>query len=209
MSKRGERFTSDGLSRLLAFSDAVVAIAMTLLVLPLTDLAADVRDGTTLGELLWSDNSLQFASFLISFAVIWVLWRNHHSMMEHFVRYDRVLVDLHCIWLLTIVILPFGTALLDDSDVRWANVLYIVILLVSVAMVVSMAHWGRRHPELLADDPATERWRADTTDGLGTSVTLILALIVAIVIPGIGSWPLLLLLLSGPVERLLVRWRSR
>ncbi len=199
--------SGEGLSRLIAFADAVVAIALTLLVLPLVDIANDLREETSVAEVV-SDHSLELTSFFVSFVVIWILWRQHHQTMEYFVSYDRVLVNLHFFWLLTIVALPFATAMVDGSRVQWANVLYIGILTASVAGLVGIAQWGHRHRNLLADDETTDEW-TKSSGGWGTLLVLVIALIIALVYPKSGNWPLLLLLFTDPIERTLDRLRNR
>ncbi|TYQ10180.1 UNVERIFIED_ORG: putative integral membrane protein [Gordonia westfalica J30] len=157
MAEPENRKSEEGLSRLIAFADAVVAIALTLLVLPLVDIANDLREETSVAEVI-SDHSLELTSFLVSFVVIWILWRQHHQTMEYFRSYDSVLINLTFVWLLTVVILPFATAMIDDSRVEWGTTFYIGVLAASVAALVGIAQWGHRHPELLADDEATRRW---------------------------------------------------
>ncbi|MFZ2510651.1 MAG: TMEM175 family protein [Gordonia sp. (in: high G+C Gram-positive bacteria)] len=198
-----ERRTHEGFTRLITFADAVVAIALTLLVLPLTDLANEDIDEDNFGRFI-ADHYMVVVSFLISFAVIWALWRNHHRTIEHFVGYDDTLFKLHLVWLLTIVILPFATAVLDNSDMRWANVFYIAVLGISIASLIAIARWGIAHPELLDDDPETAVWAVHQR-GLGALITVTAALIVAIVVPGANAWPLLLLLLASPIDALISR----
>lgn len=200
--------SSEGLGRLIAFADAVVAIALTLLVLPLVDIANDLRedDETSVAEVV-SDHSLEITSFFVSFVVIWVLWRQHHRTMEYFRSYDSVLINLHFVWLLTIVVLPFATAIVDDSRVEWGSVLYIGVLAVAVAALVGIGQWGKHHRDLLVDDEMTDVW-VKTSGGWGTVIALTVALIVALVDPKSGNWPLLLLFLTDPIERLIARVRG-
>lgn len=208
MAAPESRKSEEGLSRLIAFADAVVAIALTLLVLPLVDIANDLPEETSIGEVV-SDHSLELTSFFISFVVIWILWRQHHQTMEYFRAYDRVLVNLTFVWLwlLTIVVLPFATAMVDDSRVEWATVLYIGVLAISVAALVAIGQWGHRHRDLLVDDEATDRWTR-SSGGWGTLLALAVALAIALVYPKSGNWPLLLLVLTDPIERLLSRVRN-
>ena len=117
MAEPENRQSAEGLSRLIAFADAVVAIALTLLVLPLVDIANDLREDSSVADVV-SDNSIELVSFIISFGVIWILWRQHQQTMEYFRAYDRTLINLHFIWLLTIVALPFATALIDELHRR-------------------------------------------------------------------------------------------
>nr|WP_064569513.1 TMEM175 family protein [Gordonia sp. LAM0048] len=207
MTEPENRQSPEGLSRLIAFADAVVAIALTLLVLPLVDIANDLREDSSVADVV-SDSSIELVSFIISFGVIWILWRQHHQTMEYFRAYDRTLVNLHFLWLLTIVALPFATALIDGAHIEQANILYIGVLAVSVGSLIGIAEWGRRHRELLADDDATDRWVASSS-GIGTLIILAVALVVAIVFPRSGNLPLLLLLLTDPIERMLARRRQR
>lgn len=205
MKGHAELRTREGFTRLITFADAVVAIALTLLVLPLTDLANEEIHEDNFGRFI-ADHYMVVVSFLISFTVIWALWRNHHRTIEHFVAYDDTLFKLHFVWLLTIVILPFATAVLDNSDMRWANVFYIAVLGVSIASLIAIARWGVAHPELLEADATTKVWAAGNR-GTGALITVAAALIVAIVVPGVNAWPLLLLLLAAPIDALLRRVR--
>ncbi|MEE3849553.1 TMEM175 family protein [Gordonia sp. LSe1-13] len=199
------RQTEEGFRRLIAFSDAVVAIALTLLVLPLAEIPGEIRDSTSIGAVL-RDHQPALVSFAVSFVVIWVLWRNHHRMMENFRAYDRTLFELHFLWLLTIVVLPFATALMDNIHIERANAVYIGVLAVSVLSLVAMTEWGARHPALLDDNADTGVWIAQRT-GLASCVLLAVALAIAIAFPKVGVWPLVLLFFSGPLEQLLRRLR--
>ncbi|MGH1563746.1 TMEM175 family protein [Mumia sp. DW29H23] len=198
-----------GLDRLLAFSDAVVAIALTLLVLPLVEVVSGAGDADSVLDLV-ADDGDAFLSFAISFLVIWVLWGNHHAMMEHFSSYDGVVVGLHFVWLLTIVLLPFTTQLLDapDGGIDGAAPTYVATLLVSIGALVALGTWGRRHPGLLRDGDETAAWTAAPT-GLATVALLLLALVVTIAVPAVGVLALFLLFLTGPLERLLASRRRR
>lgn len=102
--------TERGFDRLVNFSDAVVAIAITLLILPLVDTATELND-KTVSELL-ADNWVKLLVFVISFAVIGRFWLAHHRMYENIVGYDKPLLWANLFWLLTIVFLPFPTELI-------------------------------------------------------------------------------------------------
>ena len=99
------------LDRLLLFSDAVFAIAITLLVLELkVPERESIRSG---GELLAAlgGELAKFAAFFISFAVIGVYWIAHHRMFRCLRRCDEVLVALNLVLLLFVAFLPFPVAL--------------------------------------------------------------------------------------------------
>jgi len=83
--------TERGLDRLVTFLDAVVAIAITLLVLPLVEVLAELRPEDALADVIRADAG-QFWAFLLSFAVIARLWLVHHRLVEQVAAYDRAFV---------------------------------------------------------------------------------------------------------------------
>jgi len=93
--------------RVEAFSDGVFAIAITLLVLELH--APDDKHGLWHG--LIHDEWPQFAAYLTSFAIIGIMWVNHHSMFSSIIRIDRPLLFLNLFLLLWMSLLPFPTSL--------------------------------------------------------------------------------------------------
>jgi uncharacterized membrane protein len=95
--------------RLTLFSDAVVAIAITLLAIDLP-----VPEGVTVEE-FWASvrhNDGHYAAFLISFFAISAAWRDHHDIFQYVRRVDSRLRTLNTVWLLMIVLNPFATKLL-------------------------------------------------------------------------------------------------
>ncbi len=100
-------------SRLEAFSDGVFAIAITLLIL---DLHVPPLGSTPQGELgghlleLWPS----YASYVVSFLVIGIIWVNHSAMFHHIERVDRPLLFLNLLLLLFVVAIPFPTAMMAE-----------------------------------------------------------------------------------------------
>ena len=101
--------TDRGLDRFITFLDAVVAIAMTLLVLPLTELVGEPPPARS-GD-VFTENGPRFWAFLLSFAVIGRLWVAHHRIVERVGAYDGAFVLVNLCWVLTVVFLPFATQL--------------------------------------------------------------------------------------------------
>jgi uncharacterized membrane protein len=123
-------------SRVEAFSDGVFAIAITLLVLTL----AEPSDYRQLAHQLGS-RWPSLAAFVVSFAVIGIMWLNHHSLFAHFERIDRGLFYLNMLLLLTITFLPYPTGVLGQAlarghGARTAAVVY------AVAMALNSWAWG-------------------------------------------------------------------
>ena len=200
--------TGRGFERLVNFSDAVIAIALTLLVLPLVEIPGEVTEDETVAGVL-SDHAGEILSFLISFVVIWILWLAHHRTMEYFRAYDGTLLWLHGLWLFSMVTLPFMTQFLNKSYERGAVPLYISALLLASIALTGVSLRGRRKTELLHMDRAeTKRWLA-YPHSYFTMVTLLVALIISIIFPGLGAWPLLLLFLETPVNAITDRMRRR
>jgi hypothetical protein len=110
------------LERLVFFSDAVFAIAITLLVIEI-----DVPAGE--GDLLAALRELapQLTSFLVSFAVIGTFWMGHHRMFRHIDAESPRLVQLNLLLLFCVAFLPFPTAMLGEHDGdRVAAVVYAI-----------------------------------------------------------------------------------
>jgi TMEM175 potassium channel family protein len=107
------------LERLVFFSDAVMAIAITLLVVELSIPAASEDVGDAL-----LDRWPQFLSFILSFFVIGVFWMAHHRFFRYVARLDQRLLWLNLLFLMCIAFLPFPTAVLGDHDNSRASVIF-------------------------------------------------------------------------------------
>jgi uncharacterized membrane protein len=91
-----------------AFSDGVFAVAATLLVFSLQ--APVVRSGQLAQALLSEWPS--YAAYAISFGTILVIWVNHHAVLDSIAHFDRSLLFLNGLLLLTVAAIPFPTGLL-------------------------------------------------------------------------------------------------
>lgn len=107
------------LERLILFSDAVFAIAITLLALEIKVPAIDRHSATdaalahSLGEMI-----PKFIGFLLSFFIIGLYWSIHHRTFGYVVNYTRRLLWLNLIFLLAIVLMPFSTAFYSEYVLR-------------------------------------------------------------------------------------------
>jgi uncharacterized membrane protein len=81
--------TTRGLERLIFFTDAVTAIAITLLILPIVDAVPEAAAENFTIQRFLGEHWPQLLTFLISFLVIARLWISHHSIFEHVARYSR------------------------------------------------------------------------------------------------------------------------
>ncbi|USX52750.1 TMEM175 family protein [Lentzea sp. HUAS12] len=180
--------------RLVLFTDAVVAIAITLLVLPLVEITSEPGEGPP-AELV-SHHWPQIFSFLLSFAVIAHLWFTHHRLFEDVRRYTTPLMVLNMAWLLTIVVLPFPTELLGtysgDTFVRLFYVGTISSLLLTAITLLVHAN-----PEIGREAGGLSRPVV-----LRAAVPPALLLLAFVLVPLIGYYGLLLMLLSPLAQRI-------
>ena len=192
--------------RFITFLDAIVAIAITLLVLPLVELTADAEDYSSVPDLLGT-NQAELWAFVLSFLVVSRFWFAQHATARHVRRFDGRVAGLLMLWSATIVFLPFPTALVAEAGGESATkVLYVATLVVTVLALTALEWYLRRHPEVTDGDPEGD---LDPIDGVASIVTLLVALAVMLALPGTSYFPLLLLLAGGPVAGGLRRVRAR
>jgi uncharacterized membrane protein len=190
--------------RLVFFSDAVVAIALTLLILPLADVAPEAAEKYANSFEVITSNQAKIYSFLLSFAVIARLWMVHHRLFEQVKAYNHRLMVMNLGWLLTIVVLPFPTEMIGKfDDDRFTAAFYIGTILAADIFLFAMILTVRADPALARHgDGVPDRRRFEM--GV-TTATLAVALVLAATVPGVGYFALLLLVLSSPISR--IRYR--
>ncbi len=139
-------------SRVETFSDGVFAVAITLLVLTIS-----VPDPATTRSLLTAlaDQWPQFAAVAISFTVIGIVWVNHHAIFRSISRADRALLFINLGLLLSVVMIPFTTALFARYLTRGGEASHIAGAIFSGALLLmalafsAVYLWVVRHPALL------------------------------------------------------------
>lgn len=149
----------DEFGRVLAFSDGLFAIAMTLLVVGIeVPRMSDPSEGQ-----LWdaiADLQPAYVSFFISFVVIGRYWIAHHQFVRQLDKLDYGLIWLNTIYLAFVAFLPFPTALLGTY---FENPVSVVAYAIAVALVSGMevvllwhAHRHRLFERRLPED--VYRW---------------------------------------------------
>ena len=194
--------------RLVLFTDAVAAIALTLLILPLLELIPEASAGGTVGDLI-REHRGEFGAFVLSFAVIFRFWWAHHRVFRHIARLRPALVGLSALWTFAIVFLPIPTAIITAYRPSVTSVaLYGGTLVLASGSMTLLALYAYRHPELSEDRaPAT---REEVLGSAAVFVSQLLATVVGARFAGtVNYWAFLLLFLTGPVERAIKRrWRT-
>lgn len=185
-------------SRIVAFSDGVFSIAITLLILNVSIEARDVADGG-LWQALW-DQRENLLAYAISFAVIGRFWLVHHRFFGEVTAFDNRLIGLNMLYLGWIVLIPFSSQLLGDYGGQTPSVIvYAVNLAVVVLLGLLMSSRARRAGLTSgdADDDREAKLRA-----FFIAAVFLLSVPVAVVAPNYA--PLLwLVLFFDPTDRLL------
>jgi len=190
--------------RMIFFTDAVVAIAMTLLILPLLESVTEAaREGLDTAAFL-GENVGQLASFCLSFFIILLFWRGHDRLLTRVEHQGSGLFWLNGLWMFSIVALPVVTAMVGAMETdRLQLGLYIGTMLTTSLIMGGIQLDLQRRPQLLRDQVAPPR--SDLAPAAANSIMFAIALVIALAVPGAGFWSLLALFLRGPLEHLLRR----
>ena len=143
--------------RVLALSDGVFAIVITLLVLEIH--VPELTRGQNLSEAL-REVRPSFTAFLISFFVTAIAWAGHRDLYAHIRRTDRTLVWLNILYLLPLSLLPFGAALISryERESVALSIFGIQVLLIAVTrLIVWLYATNRQHLLYEPISPRTKR----------------------------------------------------
>jgi uncharacterized membrane protein len=182
-------------ARIVAFTDGVFAIAITLLVLSL-EVPPDV-DADALHDYL-ADSWPQLFAYFLSFAVIGRYWVANHSLFALLHDFDRGLLVLNLVYLALIVLIPFPTELLGeygdtvDAVVAYAAVVGTASLLGWVLLRYALGHG-------LVRDRATAREMAPRM--LHPVIVFYVSIPIAFLSPLLGKLLWLVLLLDHRPRR--------
>src|SRR5688572_14528133 len=99
-------------ARLEAFSDGVIAIAITLLILEIE--VPHAGPGQSLVSAL-AEQWPSYAAYVVSFLTVGIMWINHHHMFTQIERANHTFLLLNVIWLMMIGAIPWPTALVADN----------------------------------------------------------------------------------------------
>ncbi len=153
MQSNGRGPLSDplGLERIVFFSDAVMAIAITLLAIDIR--VPQIDPSVAPQQLLARLSAIQphLMSFFISFVVIGVYWISHHRYFAYIRRYDTRLILLNFLFLFAIVCMPFLASLLGQYVfVPVALIAYTVAIAV-LGLAMALIWWYASYRHRLVD----------------------------------------------------------
>ena len=174
MKTSGDPQHEFGVERLITFSDAVFAIAVTLLVLDLREPA--VSHGL-LHALLrqWP----AYLSYALSFLIVGIIWVQNHLMFRYIRRVDHLFLLINVLFLMWVAVVPFPTGLLaryleNPGERETATVIYAGIFLVGGLLVNLQWYYASRWGQLLEEGLTREKIRTMTLNyGLGPALYLV------------------------------------
>ncbi|BBL80188.1 DUF1211 domain-containing membrane protein [Rubrobacter xylanophilus] len=189
-----EKENGIGLERIVFFSDAVFAIAITLLVLDIR--LPEMPEGLVAQRLPQELASLwpKYLSYVLSFLVITMYWMGHHGIFSHIRGYDRTLIWLNALFLMCIAFLPFPTSLLGEyGDHRLAVVIYAGSLAVARLLLTTVWWYATADRRLVAGDLSGATIRAHRVRGLAMPAVFLLSIAISFfsVSAAMYSWALL------------------
>ena len=172
-------------SRVEAFSDGVLAIAITLLVL---DLRAPEAHGQFRQDLVAQWPS--YLAYLAAFAIVGSVWINHHALLARVRSVDGGLLGRNLLLLLATSLLPFPTATVsnawregDSSDKVMALGVFALVSLMMSASFLGMCLYLGRHPNLLVADEDASFARVEVRRGLVAMSMTVVAFLCSFISP--------------------------
>ncbi|MET3710261.1 putative membrane protein [Sphingomonas trueperi] len=192
----------DGAKRVEAFSDGVIAIIVTIMVL---ELHAPERPGLAALAAQWP----VFLAYALSYAYVAIYWVNHHKLFQFATRAGNALLWSNIVLLFTLSLIPFATAYLGEQHFSGeATLLYMLVMLLPSFAYNWLQRVIRRTG---AQSAEAQRYHRRTLRKSMLACCLYLAgLAVAIASPAAGLAcaalvALLWCLADGPLDRLFER----
>jgi len=141
-----------------ALTDGIFAVAMTLLILDIkVPLVAHPADLPPELLALWP----RFVSYAVSFVMLGIYWVGHHNQFHLIRRTDRALLWINIVFMMTICVVPFSTALLSAYTMLPIALAVYGVNLVAIGLIL-YGHWAyATHGHRLVDqdlDPKVIRF---------------------------------------------------
>jgi uncharacterized membrane protein len=182
--------------RLIAISDGVFAVALTLLIL---DVKPPTVDAILLRSALFA-TAPRVGIFALSFAIVTYYWVSHHYSFGYVHAVDRGLLWLNMLFLFTIVLLPFSAAVLGAYPLAAPAIELYGLNVAGCSATLSLAWWYALGARLSIDVPREERRRIAVRTAVSPTLAL-LGVAVATFAPLVS----LILFVAVPVMSYLIR----
>ena len=196
------------LERLILFSDAVFAIAITLLIIEIkTPAISELTSAALLHSL--NEKSSEFFGFVLSFVVIGIFWISHHRLFGFVTGYDNGLLWLNLHMLLWIVFVPFTSGLnsrYGGMDIVWIIYsLNMFMISISILFLYRYVSKKGRHLSTLADLPLERKYFYYRS--ISTSLIFLSAVLLCIMDNTVTSWTARFIYLLIPVSIAIINKR--
>lgn len=201
--------------RLVNFADAVVAIAITLLVLPLISIPGP-SDGQTVWTVI-NDNLGSIIAFVIAFYIVASLWVAHNRIMNQLRAYDGFVCWINIFWLAGIAFMPWAAAMYGQRESWYSGgegfggvgLLFFGTLATLSIITSILANHVERHQYLIDPDQLNtwrQRFHVGRVRGLIFAGFFLAIAALSLVTPQIALY---LPILIAPLGVLLGRWETR
>lgn len=161
--------------RLLAFTDGVFGVAITLLVidLRLPQGSTNVSDAGFLQALLAMETKVYVFAF--TFILVGVSWLAHHRKFSYIDKIDSPLLWLNLLFLMVLCLVPFVSSVLSEYSSRFAFVLYATVMALLCILSTVLSAYGLRKPFLATPDLRPNQWQDMVFAPLLTGLVLMIA----------------------------------
>lgn len=197
--------------RIVLFSDAVFAIAITLLIIDIK--VPEIKTGLAITDRSFLEAMLslfpKFMGFIFSFFLISIYWTIHHKMFGFVVNYNGKLIWLNLLFLFSIVLMPFSTAVYSEySSAEYIHLIwpyFVYVFNICLSGFLNFVLWGyigNSKNNIAEGMPGGDYLQKAKIRSLLLPAIFIVSLLIAIFIdPGIGRLSLFLIpLVMGLVK---------
>lgn len=206
------------LERLVLFSDAVFAIAITLLVIEIK-IPEVPKDHITDNQLLHKLAELipKFIGFLVSFILIGQYWMVHHRMFGFVINFNLRLIWLNTLFLLAIALMPFSTGFYSEYA-GLPVVTPVVFYTCNIGMlgIVNFIMWQyiSKPSRGLTENLSPQLARYSSLRAITVPIVFIICSIVYVYNPAIAGFipvsiPLILRFVFGPMKRKIIKEKNK
>lgn len=182
-------------NRVINLSDAVFAIAMTLLVLTLDipDVPASGLASALAGQLS------QFVAFLLSFTLVAIIWTQHHKFMEMLNRMEPLLIGLNLALLGIVVLVPYPTNLIGNNPGARIAVIFFITVFILLSILYMLMLIRARAVSALKKPMTLENFIWHLASWGAGIVVMLVSLIIAFWFPLTGLIILAVTMILGPL----------
>lgn len=189
------------------FTDAAIAIAMTLLILPLMESAVEARDEQVTTLEWFQDNKDLLLTFFLSYMVIAMAWIDHDRLFRRVSYFNQALSVLNFLWIITIVFIPVATNIMNSVlEDALQHFIWIGTFLFAKLLTFQMTLLVHNRPEMWDESMGGPTF----PQVVGDIVSLCLLTIALLVsMTKAGYWIMLIIVLRIPITRLIIwKWPS-